>query len=505
MKTEEKLKAMGDIDPEYIESAAKLRNRRRPFVKIAMAAAALLVAGCGTFLAMRALHNDKSGEMTASLPDHASEQTEVPPETGKAQQTDPPVIVPVSDLPESVRAVFASVPDTPKKYGAPGYYDYVQELRRSRFYAGEPLAGFYGRTAAEFLLSGEKNENAAYSPFNVYMALAMMAETASGETRAQILDLLGADSIDALREQANDLFISNYFDNDAMTSLPAASLWINSGVYPYLKQDTLKTLAYDYHSSSFTGDMRDPEFTKLCRKWLNEQTHGLLNDQANELELKPEEMMHIITTLYFKGCWMNKFNEAANTVEAFRSPTGDEQVTFMHGGADAYYELNGFSMVRKDLNEYANVWLVLPDEGTALEDVIRDGSALGAVLGGAEGAQVGGAIIHLNMPKFDVESKLDLIKGLEKLGVTDCFDPTKADFTELTDLEGVYISSVNHGVRVVLDETGVEAAAYTDIGYAGSSMPTREVDFTLDRPFMFVITGMDGTPLFVGTVYHPVS
>ncbi len=28
--------------------------------------------------------------------------------------------------------------------------------------------------------------------------------------------------------------------------------------------------------------------------------------------------------------------------------------------------------------------------------------------------------------------------------------------------------------------------------------PEEEVDFTLDRPFLFVITGEDGLPLFVG-------
>ena len=29
------------------------------------------------------------------------------------------------------------------------------------------------------------------------------------------------------------------------------------------------------------------------------------------------------------------------------------------------------------------------------------------------------------------------------------------------------------------------------------------VDFTLDRPFLFVITGIDGAPLFAGVVNQP--
>ena len=35
--------------------------------------------------------------------------------------------------------------------------------------------------------------------------------------------------------------------------------------------------------------------------------------------------------------------------------------------------------------------------------------------------------------------------------------------------------------------------------------PEEEIDFTLDRPFLFAITSDDGLPLFVGTVYQPVT
>ena len=35
-------------------------------------------------------------------------------------------------------------------------------------------------------------------------------------------------------------------------------------------------------------------------------------------------------------------------------------------------------------------------------------------------------------------------------------------------------------------------------------MPTEdEIDFVLDRPFLFVITGAQGLPLFVGVVNQP--
>ena len=33
--------------------------------------------------------------------------------------------------------------------------------------------------------------------------------------------------------------------------------------------------------------------------------------------------------------------------------------------------------------------------------------------------------------------------------------------------------------------------------------PEEEVDFVLDRPFLFAVTSQDGLPLFVGIVHQP--
>lgn len=115
--------------------------------------------------------------------------------------------------------------------------------------------------------------------------------------------------------------------------------------------------------------------------------------------------------------------------------------------------------------------------------------------------------INLSMPKFDVSSDLDLIEGLKALGVTDVFDPNVSNFDPLeasTD-DPLYISKAKHAARVKVDEEGCEAAAYTVmIINCGAAMPPDdEVDFTLDRPFLFAVTGDSGLPLFTGVVNQP--
>ena len=115
------------------------------------------------------------------------------------------------------------------------------------------------------------------------------------------------------------------------------------------------------------------------------------------------------------------------------------------------------------------------------------------------------AQIELSIPKFDVDSRLDLVDKIRSLGVTDCFVPGTADFTPLTEqVDDIYVGSIEHSARVKIDEEGLEAAAYTVIMLeAGSMMPEDNVVFKADRPFIFVITGPDGLPLFTGIVNQP--
>jgi len=47
--------------------------------------------------------------------------------------------------------------------------------------------------------------------------------------------------------------------------------------------------------------------------------------------------------------------------------------------------------------------------------------------------------------------------------------------------------------------------AYTVIYACGACMPpAQNVDFVLDRPFIFAIMGQDDIPLFIGIVNNPV-
>lgn len=382
-------------------------------------------------------------------------------------------------------------------------YDAWNESRRerSKFYgAGKGLEAFFEKSTAEFL-SGAGDQNIVYSPLNVYMALAMLAEMTDGESRAQILSLIGANDIDSLREQAHAVWNANYSDDGAVTSILASSLWMNENVD--FNEKTLKTLAESYYASSFKGTMGSAEYTKAFQSWLNKQTGGLLKDQVNGLELDPETVLALATTIYYRAKWDGEFSKSTTKTDVFHSASGDVKCDFMHQTQTfgTYYWGDNFSAAAKSIEGSGSMMFILPDEGVTPEQLLSDAQATSLMFPRSAYENRKSIKINMSVPKFDVNSKTDLVKGLKNLGVSDVFSMSKSDFSPLTSDTKMYVNKVDHGARVAIDEEGVVAAAYTAMMLAGSPMPPEdEVDFVLDRPFIFVLTGIDGLPLFVGIV-----
>ena len=379
-----------------------------------------------------------------------------------------------------------------------------QKTQRSYFDKADLPQNFFTVTASAFLENAD-GENLVYSPLNVYLALAMLAETADGTTREELLTLLGHETITSLREAANALWLSNYVDDGAVTSILASSLWLDESL-DYQK-DTLKILADSYYASSFSGEMGTNAYTKAFRNWLKQETGGQLDGYIDELSLTPETVMALATTVFFQAKWEDEFRTQNTKPRIFHTPTGDETRDFMHETVvyGNYYWGTRFSATKKDLEESGTVWFVLPDEGVTLSELLKDEETLAFLYANGDWENQKSLRVNFALPKFEISSRTDLSKGLKSLGVISCFDRENADFSSLlSDGTTAWLDKIEHAATVAIDEEGVTAAAYTAMMMAGAAEPPEdEIDFTLDRPFLFVITAEDGSPLFLGTVNQP--
>ncbi len=361
------------------------------------------------------------------------------------------------------------------------------------------LEHFFTTGSAQFL-STQGSDNLLWSPINAYIGLSMMAELTAGASRQQILDLFGAADIDALRQQVSAIWESAYYDNGHEMSTLANSLWLEKGLN--YQQDTMDRLAYHYYASVYQGDLGSQKINNAIGAWIHNNTGGFLKN-AN-IDLSPETVLALYSTIYFQAKWQDQFAKRNNTEDVFHTPDGDRSVTFMNKKLAKmnYYWGDKFSAVALGLKNGSRMWFILPDEGYTTADVLSDGQYMRMVLR-QDWENEKWMKVNLSVPKFDVNSTMNLQDGFQKMGVTDVFRVGAANFSEITGDVPIVLTAANQSVRVQIDEEGVKAAAYIEFPGAGSAMPPEEIiDFIVDRPFLFAIT-TESIPLFVGTVNNP--
>ena len=410
-------------------------------------------------------------------------------------------------------------PVYPEAVKAPGEgatdkdFDAYQAYNEKRIEAGKgnpkAMKAFYKKTLAQVLgaskaAGSDSGKNAVYSPINVYLALAMLAETTDGNSRQQLLDLLGEKSISSLRKRVQNLFIANYQDDGECTSLLANSLWMNEALK--YNQKTLETLAKKHYAYSFAGKPGSKEMNKALQGWINEQTHDLLKDQAASLELDPSTVLALVSTIYYKAAWSEVFDKGATDQKTFHVPTGDKKVDMMHlVESFPYYTGKNFEAVALPLRNSGSMWFFLPKKGVTPAKLASDAEVLSLLTDTENYKDFSFPQVTLSLPKMDVVSDTDLIKDLKKLGVTDIFG-SGGNFSPLMeDAAKIFVSQIEHAARVKTDEDGVEAAAFTAIVLSKAALPTQRVTFTVDRPYYFAITGYTGDLLFTGVVNDPAA
>lgn len=363
------------------------------------------------------------------------------------------------------------------------------------------MANFY-RSAMTALIGEKDGKNKVCSPLNVYFALSMLAETADGNTRAQILELLDVRDTDELQMRTDIVWNANFCNNPLFTCNLANSFWMNKNIV--YNKPVLQTLAEKYHASSFSGEMGTPEMDNALREWTNQNTGGLLKEHAKGMNTLPETVLELVSTIYYKAFWGSPFSAAMTKEEVFHGAQGDQACMMMkRTETGTYYYGDKFSAVALGTIRGGSMFVILPDEGISPEELAGDEEIFDMLNKGYEYGKQKYLEINMSIPKFKVDSKLELGNSLKALGITDAFDPGKADFSALVSKAEtqVFLSKADHAAMVEIDEEGVTGAAYTNLGLNSTAMPPDEkVDFVVDRPFLFIVRSEDGSMLFSGVV-----
>ena len=221
-------------------------------------------------------------------------------------------------------------------------------------------------------------------------------------------------------------------------------------------------------------------------------------DRMEDFSMSPNTVMAAVNTVYYHSQWLAQFQNTAQGT--FTAQDGTQTTCDFMQRTDPLGEAVVTERYTKSYLQLSTgkMCVVLPKEGVDLDELLSEDTLWEMF----EDSSYESAQVEWSVPKFTTDTDLDLKDALTAAGVTDAFNGDAADFSAIAD-SNLYLSSVIQGTHIAVNEDGIEAASYTDIGMeAGAGDPdvAPVVEMTLDRPFLYLITASDGSPLFFGVV-----
>jgi serpin B len=358
--------------------------------------------------------------------------------------------------------------------------------------------------------TGQGNE--VFSPYSISIALAMTYAGARNETGSQ---MAGALHFTIPQERLHpafdklDLSLTQVNKSTSQSGQPLQlnivnSLWAEQ-TYSFL-QSFLDLLASNYGAGLQLVDfVNQPEAVRgQINQEVSDQTHQKIKDLIPEGAIDPLTRLVLVNAIYFKGDWEEKFDSNDTSDGAFHVLDGSvTQVKMMsHKFPSAPYTSgDGYKAVELSYSGGSAVMdILVPDEGkfNDFEGQLNI-DKFNNILAGLQPTT-----LDLELPKFSFSSNSDLGGQLSTLGMTDAFDPNKADFSGMTGNRDLFIGKVLHKAFVAVDEKGTEAAAATAVTLGATSILEQNVHLIIDRPFIFVIRDLSSRQiLFLGRVVDP--
>lgn len=345
-----------------------------------------------------------------------------------------------------------------------------------------------------------KDKNTLVSPLSIQLALAMTANGADGETKAQMEKLLGGKlTIEELNNYLYD-YVKNLPSTEKSKMEIANSIWFRDDENRLtVEKDFLQTNA-DYYGADAYKSPFDGATLDDINNWVSDNTDGMIDKILDEID--HNAVMYLINAITFDAEWQTVYNKQSVYDGQFTKIDGKEQtVTMMHSEEGQFIsdgKARGFIKPYKGA-KYSFAAL-LPNEGVDLYDYI---SGLSADTLQSTLKNVNYCEVIATMPKFSYEYDLKMNSVLSGHGMVDAFDPAKADFTKLgrSSYGNIYVHDVIHKTFISVDELGTKAGAVTKVEMRDECAMWPSETVTLNRPFLYMILdNATNLPIFMGVV-----
>ena len=176
----------------------------------------------------------------------------------------------------------------------------------------------------------------------------------------------------------------------------------------------------------------------IINKWIEDQTNDKIKDLV-PADLDPSTVLVLVNAIHFKGDWDEKFNDAIeddfhvsenNTVKAQMMTNSESKYGYL-----SLDEVKAQAVEIPYKGKQISMIVILPNRDSSLEE-------LEAALDVSDLKNFDTRKVDLTLPKFKIETSLDLIDALKNMGMKDMFNPSLADFSKMghPDSGKIYVS-----------------------------------------------------------------
>lgn len=345
-----------------------------------------------------------------------------------------------------------------------------------------------------------KDENVLISPVSIQLALAMTANGADGNTKAEMEALLGGEiSLEDLNEYLYS-YVNNLPSAEKYKLQIANSIWFRDDEGRLqVEKDFLQKNA-DYYGAQAYKSAFDDQTLKDINNWVKGHTDGMIDSILDQID--DDAVMYLINALVFDAEWQHVYDKSDVYKGKFTSIDGTEkQVDMMHSEETVYLQdENATGFMKPYSGSKYSFAALLPNEGVDINEYIAGltGEDLMKTL---NTPQLG--MVMATLPKFSYEYELTMNDVLKELGMPTAFNETKADFSKLGESSrgNIFIGEVLHKTFISVDELGTKAGAVTKVEMNDESAPMSEWVVNLNRPFVYMIIDNERKlPVFIGLV-----
>jgi len=370
---------------------------------------------------------------------------------------------------------------------------------------GENQLGF---TLFQKLAKAEAGKNVCISPVSIGSVLSILYNGSAGDTRKQIGQTLafGKLSPDQVNDANKNLqsMLANLDPNKVDLNI-ANSLWVDSGTA--LSTDFVQKDQQYYTAKVSSLDFKAPESPAAINDWVKTSTHGKIPTIVDTIP--SDARLYVVNAVYFNGTWQKPFDKNRTQPQTFSMADGTQEQTPMmtQSGSFPYFiSADATGVVLPYGSGRLEMDVVLPTG----QDVTVLEKKLTPAVYSSWMKSLKPTSIQVSIPTFKFEYSSNMNDTLKAAGLTNAFDPQKADFSGMLDktapsgTQKLYLSEVKHKTFIDVNERGTEAAAATSAQISTMASILPGVRFTADHPFLYVIRdSITGSILFTGVVMDP--